>query len=1581
MSGTIPPIPPPFGASSGYTGDPNVYRVDTMPATTNTINTTTTTNVAQSVVDENLPQLIDSRGGSHVTNVPAFDKEDFTKIPSDTRDTKIAALRLKFNAFKSLKGEKVMETFTRLKCLLNDLENNGVIIPQAEVNATFDSDLDVEEDQRSSNEFLANLNAEFHERALLANRKDSIKDLGRIGDLTKRKSKKGKNDKGKSEKRLIAESFDWDEESVSLEDEGTTRIRAFMAIAKDEPSMGKADARSGQWVDITMKKVHKLLSMINGDDRKHVLDYTNVDLMYVKDQRKNMVNKYNLLKQELSLHKSELSNLKNTVSINCSLQNEVIRVDLENESLKDEIFDLKKVIDKWKCSKVTLDQLFSEQIPSNIVKALGGNVGEKRTTPLRKFFSPRQIYTKESSPKVFFGDDSSGDTEGYGSVNCNGITFTRVSYVNGLKHNLISISQLCDANFKVLFTKTQRKSDAADYIISFIRKMENLNEVRVKELRSDNGTEFINHKLKEFCDENGISQNFSFPCTPEQNGVAERRNKTLIKAARTIGISPDISYFYVFGCPVHIHNHRDHLGKFDEKANDGFFQGYSPVAKAFRYFSYVSSYENITSTILPTIQNSVTSKEPLEFTIADDLPNTHKHDHVESADILESTEPQDNVLSESISDDQPALIISPSAEVIHQNPIPQDIWSREKHIELVNIIGEPLVSITTRSRIRDSDAASAHECPYVNFLSEIEPKKLIEALEEEGWEGIDYEETFAPVARLEAIRIFLAYASYMGFMVYQMDVKSAFLNDKALYGLKQAPKACFQIKQDFKGISICQEKYVKDLLKKYDLADCASVKCPLFPPNNLGPDESGVSVNETLFRGMIGSLMYLTASRPDIQFSTCLCVRYQANPKESHLVAVKIIFRYLKGTPNLCLWYSKGSGFDLKAYSDSDYAGCNLDRKSTSRGCQILRGKLVCWSVKKQSSVAMSSAEAEYVAAVVCYAQVLWIKSQLTDYDVLYDKVLIFCDNTSAISISNNLVLHSRTKHIDIRQKLNLVIEEIVLQSDLLEPQLVTINMLLEDAKFVDDAVIIGYLVVCVNSYRFSLRGCHSISQSVVYTIQRASGLERLEEYDQTMSGALVWRLRRSGALYIGSILSVTLGEVSEFGWWCKDAKVSVAVMFQLEAEYVAGQFIYTALTKEPSAMYIEYLKNFWFTTEVDDTTKDISFSLSLFENQLTFTRFDFLFAIGLTDSTSDVPFPPKGTVRAGLATLGLADKDKASLTSTEHTPSTSKVSLTSHMLKVANLSKEPEQSLILSSEEVNVEESADKSQFKTNVSKDSREMNPPLTTTHLQASKEFVYIVVPIQSLEASISKEVQDNQPKAADAIEVNKARGAQIHWGSHTLERAYKVTPSDIQHSAATQIWGCYRLVSEPGYREPAVMSSASSAITYTSIYTDSEPGRLVAPPSPNYILGLEDSRTPPLPQDEDEREPTFIQPYDPDYIPEPIYPEYIPLEDKYVFPSDPEEDPEEYEDDETEDGPVDYPMDRGDDGYDDDGDSFRDDADDGDEDEEEEEEHLAPADSTVIVPPVELVSPPDRTEHVIPPPSTDISTTRARITVRL
>ncbi|KAJ9548573.1 hypothetical protein OSB04_021116, partial [Centaurea solstitialis] len=193
------------------------------------------------------------------------------------------------------------------------------------------------------------------------------------------------------------------------------------------------------------------------------------------------------------------------------------------------------------------------------------------------------------------------------------------------------------------------------------------------------------------------------------------------------------------------------------------------------------------------------------------------------------------------------------------------------------------------------------------------------------------------------------------------------------------------------------------------------MKTPMAPSLSLDKDSKGKPVDVTLYRGMIGSLLYLTASRPDIMYSTCLCARYQAEPKESHLTAVKRIFRYLKETPNLGLWYSKDSGFDLTAYSDSDFAGCKIDRKSTTGGCHLLGGKLVSWTSKKQNSVSTSTAEAEYVAAEICCAQVLWLRNQLQDYDIQLSKIPIYCDNTSAIAIANNPVLHSKTKHIEVR--------------------------------------------------------------------------------------------------------------------------------------------------------------------------------------------------------------------------------------------------------------------------------------------------------------------------------------------------------------------------------------------------------------------------------------------------------------------------------------------------------------------------------------------------------------------------------------
>ncbi|GKD76153.1 hypothetical protein Tco_1334435 [Tanacetum coccineum] len=161
--------------------------------------------------------------------------------------------------------------------------------------------------------------------------------------------------------------------------------------------------------------------------------------------------------------------------------------------------------------------------------------------------------------------------------------------------------------------------------------------------------------------------------------------------------------------------------------------------------------------------------------------------------------------------------------------------------------------------------------------------------------------------------------------------------------------------------------------------------------------------------------MYLIASRPDIMFTVCACARFQVTPKVSHLHTVKRIFRYLKGQPKLGLWYPKDSPFDLEAYTNSDYAGASLDRKSTTGGCQFLGSRLISWQCKKKTIVANSTTEAEYVAAASCYGQVLWIQNQMLDYGYNFMNTKIFSDNESTICIVKNLVFHSKTKHIEIR--------------------------------------------------------------------------------------------------------------------------------------------------------------------------------------------------------------------------------------------------------------------------------------------------------------------------------------------------------------------------------------------------------------------------------------------------------------------------------------------------------------------------------------------------------------------------------------
>ncbi|XP_050890265.1 secreted RxLR effector protein 161-like [Lathyrus oleraceus] len=195
---------------------------------------------------------------------------------------------------------------------------------------------------------------------------------------------------------------------------------------------------------------------------------------------------------------------------------------------------------------------------------------------------------------------------------------------------------------------------------------------------------------------------------------------------------------------------------------------------------------------------------------------------------------------------------------------------------------------------------------------------------------------------------------------------------------------------------------------------CKEISTPMGSGTYVDQDESGVSIDIIKYKGMIGSLLYLTASHSDIMFNVCLCVWFQANPKESHLAAIKRIMEYLKGTTNVGLWYPKGSICDLVGYSDSDYAGCKIDRKSTSGTCHVLGNALVSWACKKQACVALRTTEAEYIATGSCCAQILWQKQQLSDFGLNLGCTPLRCDNTNAINITKNPIMHSRTKHINI---------------------------------------------------------------------------------------------------------------------------------------------------------------------------------------------------------------------------------------------------------------------------------------------------------------------------------------------------------------------------------------------------------------------------------------------------------------------------------------------------------------------------------------------------------------------------------------
>jgi len=763
----------------------------------------------------------------------------------------------------------------------------------------------------------------------------------------------------------------------------------------------------------------------------------------------------------------------------------------------------------------------------------------------------------------------------------------------------------------------QHKDEAISHFIEFCKMVENEKGSKIIRIRSDHGGEFENAKFDQLCSKRGYKHEYSAPRTPQQNGVVERKNRTLVELARTMlneyslpkhlwaeavntacyvvnrvsirailnktpyelwkGYKPKISHFRVFGSKCFVLDESPKVTKFDSKSIEGVFVGYAMSSKAYRI--YIASHKIVIESVHVKFDEGANQKveKGIEI-VGTQVPIV---DMDESEGQPEQTQPNmdaPNVETEPIYDtDATNDEMDPLVEEVQsketQHPteykIPEDLREVPSH-PLSNVIGDPRERVKTRSKLNQMIGHCA-------FVSHIEPKNFKDANVDPNWicamqeelaqfernkvwelvpkpnnrmiigtkwvfrnkkdengnvirnkarlvaqgykqqEGIDFEETFAPVARLESIRMLLAYASNKNFKLFQMDVKSAFLNGfideevyvnqpqgfvdptfpnhvlrltKALYGLKQAPRAWYgrlssflidnefirgendttlftkkrdgsllvvqiyvddiifgspnaalaeefsslmssefemsmmgelnfflglQIKQLVDGTFVSQTKYAKELIKKFGMIESNTSKTPMATNANLDSDPNGTSVDITQYRAMIGSLLYLTASRPDIMFAVCLCARYQANPKELHLKAVKRILKYVKDCLSLGLWYGRQSDLDLKGYADADFAGDRMDRKSTSGTCQFLGGSLVSWSSRKQTSVALSTTEAEYVAVGSSFTQILWMIQSLNDYEIRFRNVPIMCDNTSAIMISKNPVLHSRTKHIEIR--------------------------------------------------------------------------------------------------------------------------------------------------------------------------------------------------------------------------------------------------------------------------------------------------------------------------------------------------------------------------------------------------------------------------------------------------------------------------------------------------------------------------------------------------------------------------------------
>lgn len=760
----------------------------------------------------------------------------------------------------------------------------------------------------------------------------------------------------------------------------------------------------------------------------------------------------------------------------------------------------------------------------------------------------------------------------------------------------------------------KNKNDAFDAFKKFRALVEKGPDKKIETFRTDRGGEFLSKEFLQYCEEAGISRQFTAPYSPQQNGVVERRNRTMIEMARSLlkememplylwgeavrhsiyllnrlptravsgmtpyeawsGKKPHLEHIRVFGCLAYMKLPTVNLKKLDDSSKAVVHLGKEPGTKAYRLFDPETNKISVSRDVLFE-ERRVWNWSQFSTPRASRLENfvvftggMHEHEQTETIEdesgntytpssATRSNQSTNNEYTPQSSQRSSASVSSNTSSDEDSQPRPlrflEDIYNETEPVELAEDelmlmgIDEPVnysqaakegewrkamrVEIdavernntwvltelpTGRKAIdlkwiykikRDADGQ------IIKYKARIVAKGYVQK------QGVDFEEVFAPVTRIETIRLLLALAAKNSWEVHHLDVKTAFLNGeiaeevyvsqpegfvkrgkerlvykllKALYGLRQAPRAWYsklnrsledmgfvrcpyeqavyskksgeevliiavyvddllvtgsslQVIEDFKkqmgckfdmsdlgklsyylGIEVEQGKgyiqlkqsgYARKVLEKAGMSDCNSTKFPMDPKEVIHKDEKGVQVNATEFKSLIGGLRYLVHTRPDLAYSVGIVSRFMERPTVMHQNAAKRILRYVKGTIDLGLVYTKDSQNNMiTGYSDSDLAGNVEDRKSTGGMVFYLNDSLVTWVSQKQRCVALSSCEAEFMAATAAACQAIWLRKLLTQITGrIIGPVTLFIDNKSALDLAKNPVFHGRSKHIDIR--------------------------------------------------------------------------------------------------------------------------------------------------------------------------------------------------------------------------------------------------------------------------------------------------------------------------------------------------------------------------------------------------------------------------------------------------------------------------------------------------------------------------------------------------------------------------------------